>query len=75
MVKNWLQELDFYLFESEGVDLDDLHVLKIGLKNGLGIVFGNVSTRFVQSLPEVCPKLARSWPEFFLNPSPKLAQS
>ena len=51
--------MDFYLFENEGVDLDDLHVLKIGFKNGLGIGLGNIPT----DLPEVCLRLAQGLPE------------
>ena len=38
---------EYFTFTSENeVDLDDLHILKIGLKNGLGIGLGNVLTRF-----------------------------
>ena len=34
-VKNWLQESILYLYKSKNqVDLDDLHILKIGLSNG-----------------------------------------
>ena len=61
LVKNWLQKLDFYLFENEEVDLDDLHILIIGFKNGWGM--------FLQDLPEVCPKFAWGLPEV----GPKLA--
>ena len=66
-VENWLQKLDFYLFENEGVNLDNLHILKIGFKNGLG----NVPTRFTWGLPKVCLKFAWGWPKV----GPRFAQT
>ena len=53
-VKNWFQKLDFYLFENEGVDLDDMHILKIGFLQPPNTIYW-----FAQSWPNVGPKLTQ----------------
>ena len=48
---------EFLTFTSENeVDLDELHILKITFKNGLGIGKGNFPQDFLQDFPQDFPQ-------------------
>ena len=54
--KNWLRigfSNEFLIFTSENeVDLDELHILKITFKNGLGIAMGGFPQDFPQNFAQ-----------------------
>ena len=65
---------EYFTFTSKNeIDLDDLHILKIGFKNSVGIGLGNVSKVLPKVLQQdfalrFCPKFClRIYPRFGLR--------